>query len=454
MSDVGMILRLKITFDTLLIPYITSGRGSRGDPQLRTSQHIAVAAMLVAGSAFVATVPAYAVSAAPRSAITGSTLVTGVVTRDGEILENADIIATAWPKQEVLDQLTAGETVPLKVVATGTTNDAGQFALSVDAATVGDDYLSDTQSVDIELSAADGTQQVDWNFTAELVGQADGITKAWSNPRIAGRPSSAKSRAQVAPTRLLIDLGKNSKVTQDGEDPAGWVGPDNEPLGKAAATAATLVTAHKRTISSGRARDFVACSTTATNEYDRARQEVFANAIGTPDSPATVIQKNGTEHTLGIAVKGASNGSGFKEEGTLTKSFSASASTEYTNAYQVSNRVNYRKYVFICTPLASKTIWRPDGYSALNAQASTIRYPAWNALANCNRYVQGTFTKTAGSNATFSAGVDLSAVNVSSNAKFNSETEMSWTILHNKWIYLCGSTRSGWVSSPQAGTYY
>jgi hypothetical protein len=395
-------------------------------------------------------------AAEPTSVSSGSTLVSGVVTRDGVVLGNADVIAKVWPNDEFLDRLTDGMSVPVKVIATGTTDDTGNFSLSVDSATLGEDYVSTSDSADIELSVADDSSQVEWNFTADLPKPQDGTSLAWSNPRAEETTSKAKSSGLVAPTHLLVDLGKQPQVVEAGREPANWIGPKSKPIGKAGAVKAASVSSRKRTFPSLRTRQGKAvafapsCPPVATNDYDTGRREYFVNAYAVAAVPVTVIQKIGTDHTLGIAVDMPGGGINFKGGGTLTKSFSAASEKKYSfPAKRVFNKVNYRKYREGCGA-AVKTEWRPQGHHSLGAGADQTDFPNWSTPANCTGYSSGTYIKAQGSNAIFDTGVDLSVLNVSAQAKFSNETQLKWTFTESG--KLCGSTNRGWVSSPQAAS--
>jgi hypothetical protein len=397
--------------------------------------------------------PQPAAAAASAPIISEDGVVSGVVTSNGVAVAGADIIVTAWPNQDVLDDLGDGEAVPTKTVATGITDGSGQFALAVDPEAIGKEYIGAHNGADLEVAIANDTRQVDWNFTA-FVQESDGDGQTWSNPRLDTAEASLMSRKRKAPTHLLVDLGAESTVAEEGKAPESWVGPDRKPLGKSRGAAATRVLSHNRTMPSQGKSAVVAaappiCVTSATSEYQYGRRQEFVNAIGVLNAKATVIQKSGTDHTLGVAIDYKNDQAGFKQSGSITKSFAASGVTQL--AY---NKVNYRKYRNKCsiTGQVNWEAWRPDNYNDLNAGSLSISRPSWNASSeNCATKDNGTFIKTRGSNQVFAAGVNLNAINVSSEAKFSSETSLKWVFTGR--AKLCGSTRAGWASAPQAGAF-
>src|SRR3954454_18120592 len=80
-----------------------------------------------------------AVAEAPVS-VGADTVVSGVVTRDGVPVSEAEIVATAWPEQAVLDKLAAGDPVPTQVLGTVRSDKSGRFALPLRPGTLGPDY--------------------------------------------------------------------------------------------------------------------------------------------------------------------------------------------------------------------------------------------------------------------------------------------------------------------------
>jgi hypothetical protein len=384
-------------------------------------------------------------SAAP-TLDTGNTLVaSGLVLDNGLPVAGADVTATAWPDVDVLSRLRAGQTVPTKTYAIVRTDDSGAFQVSIDPGSLDRRYFDAKGRVGISLSVAHSSQEIQWDFSATNL--HDARSAVWGNPRIRTEDSTARLAGNQAPTQIRVELGSHPTVEEVGRNPADWIGADHQALGAAGAAAARQV------FSKSRARTRVAspCMSIALNEYDNGRSEEFVNTIGVLNARPIVIQKQGTDHTLGIAASAASSPGSFKLSGSATLSFEAAAETTYGVSERAVNKVNYRKYRDGC-PGNFSYKWRPIGYHSLNAGAVSIPRPSWNANdVNCTTYSSGTYYKSRGTNVVFSAGVDLKVVDVSAEAKFSSETQLKWVFTGR--AKLCGSSSSGWVSSSQAGAF-
>lgn len=146
-------------------------------------------------------------------------VVSGVVTRNGEPVGGLEVIAEVWPNDEVLASLVEGDMVPTMVAATAVTAGDGWFALSVEPASLGADYLGSEGSVDIALVAIDGEQYIDWSFSAERV-RSPGSGGVWANPRVDPDVAVAGAAADRASTHPLIDIGPDASVLEDSGRPA------------------------------------------------------------------------------------------------------------------------------------------------------------------------------------------------------------------------------------------
>ncbi|WP_162907547.1 DUF4198 domain-containing protein [Allorhizocola rhizosphaerae] len=399
----------------------------------------------------VVAVPATAAAAdngdVPGPSINAATMVSGVVTKNGQPVSGADVNAVAWPSTEVLAKLPAGAGFRQELVAQETTDAKGRFAISVDLGKLAKDYIGSNGAVDLTLIAADGQHQIRWNFTATKADKnAPGL---WGNPRVSPALLAQRSVAGQAPTRLSIDIGDVAHVVEEGNEPEKWVGIDGQPLGPVKGIEAAKVTRGPRTMASKTADSFQPLDCTVwspMDEYQYGRTESFVQAVGSGYAPPTVDQEVGTQHTLGVAYDGG-NGS-WHQSGSLTLSFGASAETTYSSGARiVYNKVNYRKYSFFCA-WTWYYEWRPIGYYALNSGFGPSITPVWTS---CTNYSSGTYTKNSGTNVVFSTGVNLTVANVSAQAQFSNNTKLKWTFSGPG--KLCGSNSSGWVSAPQAGAY-
>lgn len=193
-----------------------------------------------------------------------------------------------------------------------------------------------------------------------------------------------------------------------------------------------------------------------TGQIQNGRSERFMNvySVGSNAKP-WVTQEVGSSHTLGIAVKAP--GAPWTLSGSNTRSTSSSLTTHRGYIGGMRNQVNYREYKRTCpSPLRYWYQWKPYSVHSLNSGFTAYAgVPAWNYRANCGeqRYRVGDFTKSEGSNATFSNGVNLTVLDVSAKATFSSNTKLRFDF-SGAGAYMCGSTSQGPVSSPQAGAYY
>ncbi|WP_353510926.1 hypothetical protein [Intrasporangium sp.] len=157
---------------------------------------------------------------------------------------------------------------------------------------------------------------------------------------------------------------------------------------------------------------------------------------------ATVIQKNGNDHTLGIGFSSTGSNSGFKQSGTQSTNMAPSASRSGVADTYVWNKVNYRDYYSSCSPSVTRKPY------SVNALLSNFTYTPHVTWSTCTTYRGGTYTKYQGTNVTYGAGLDIGPINVSAQSGWKSNTEIAWTV--TKRTTLCANSASGWVSSSLA----
>jgi hypothetical protein len=111
--------------------------------------------------------PAAPVASAPAADAkpAADTLALGKVLDKGQPKAGIKVVAVAWPKSEVLDQMKAGADVQTKVVAEATTDAAGAFLLRVKPSYLSDLYVEEGGDVQIELFVGDQSGP-SWDFTA------------------------------------------------------------------------------------------------------------------------------------------------------------------------------------------------------------------------------------------------------------------------------------------------
>lgn len=396
------------------------------------------------------------------------TVITGVVTKNGKPVGNADVLLIAWPNYKVLDAMPAGESVKTKVVARTAANHAGRFAVSLDPAHVGSRYWADT-GAQLEVVVADATHEVFWEFTASPADAGQrGRGLAWGNPRIDQEKLLDRPDSGVGATHVAIDIGERPSVRELGDEPEQWIAdPETtSTLGARGAAAHAAATRGERrpafdkmspastdasTLAGSESTDVDARAPgggwCATNDWQNGRSEKFIRSVGTIQAKNWVDQTTNSEHTLGIAFKGSG---GWSQSGTQSRKTGVFSSDYRGPNITLKNKVNYRKYIY-CDG-RGWIQWRAAGIHSLGESIMThSKRPAWNKPGHCTTYSTGTKKKETGSNKTFAGGVDLSQINVSAKASYSRNTVQRWEFSGR--ARLCGSTTSGWVSSPQAGAY-
>jgi len=244
------------------------------------------------------------------------------------------------------------------------------------------------------------------------------------------------------------------------DDPARWVGRDGRALGasKGRGKGSLVVSGagkefdqlRTRTISDLRAAlsgpetlpGEICVTSASTIHY--GLPEYFMQAYAWSGAYATVVQKYGNDHTLGIAYSATGSDASFKQSGSISTNMAASASRSGVADAYVWNKVNYRDYVSSCS--ASKTR-KPYSVNALLTNFTYSAHPSWST---CQTYSGGTYTKSQGTNVTYSAGMDIGPINVSAQSGWNSNTEITWTVTSR--TKLCGNSSAGWVSSSIAAS--
>lgn len=115
------------------------------------------------------------------------------------------------------------------------------------------------------------------------------------------------------------------------------------------------------------------------------------------------------------------------------------------------NKINYRDYVlYNCSGYKTGVARRPVSVNALHTSFTWLGHVSYNSSTSgqCSTYSSGTYTKNRGTNLTYSTGVNLSTINVSANARFDSGFSVTWNVTSR--TRLCGSSSLGWVGSVNA----
>ena len=374
----------------------------------------------------------------------------GVLADNGRALQGADVVAIAWPNQRVLGAIATGDEVPTYVIGRTKTDATGGFAIDVAAETIPAMFRGEGSQVDVELVFGDTAREGHWHYTVV----PDGTRRdRWASR---GRGQGPVFRADLA-TATGYDVGDDPALAQgsDGK-PQGVAGRTRSRITIAAASPAfdplrrapidqvrtARARAHGRAARSSvvEAPSEVCQAYAGTMHYGLS--EYFMQAYAWSGAMATVAQKYGNDHTLGIGYSATGSSSGFRASGTQSTNMAASATRGGIADAYVYNKVNYRDYGDSCSAAVTR---RPH---SVNALLTNFTYTPHVTYSSCTTYTGGTYTKYQGTNVTYGAGMDIGPINVSAQSGWNTNTEISWTV--TKRSKICGSTAEGWARAPKA----
>jgi hypothetical protein len=216
---------------------------------------IALPAVLTAGAAPDATRREHTGDA--FSGLTATSIVSGVVARDGVLVRGARVVVVAWPPGDVLESLPPGWEFHPQEIGTARSDSLGRFSVEVDPASIPSGFRREKGRVDVEVTIADGGDEVRWMTTAgparhprpiggggELCGPdvdggcdlgepvyvvpgssveeqvkvvvatapGAGVTPVWSTPQLDAMGVSV-------PLQLVADLGGQTKIYDVNDDP-------------------------------------------------------------------------------------------------------------------------------------------------------------------------------------------------------------------------------------------
>lgn len=243
--------------------------------------------------------------------------------------------------------------------------------------------VADDGLVQFELRLSDRNSVGTWNFTAVY---RDG---KWIDTKSLGRDI-------IGHENVTLDLGsatgvsENAPITDAIDDNGNPV--SSAQGGFAVSTLPVALPSNASTTSSGS----WTCKSTGL-EWETARNERFTRVSSRPGSPATITQKYGTDHTLGIGIK-AEGAASYEQSGSSTISLNASPSRTVNYPYFVFNQVNYRKFKVYCWYSDGYGYWdyteyhrRPQSVYDLLSRFDSISNPAY-PYCSSTKY-SGTYTK-------------------------------------------------------------
>ena len=360
---------------------------------------------------------------------TGSNTVSGVALADGGPISSATVVITVVPRLE--DGATAADGTPIDetIVGQGKTNIRGRFSLKLDAIASG--FIDEFGIANFRATVTDGTKQLTWSF-----------------PLMVG--TDAQETHQRRDADFRFELGSHPGAADSANPPAKWQGITSSQLTPDGLSPTELSDVAGTPLSAMAGGDVeaaaLACQWIWTSEWRYAVDEAFANVWGWTGAKSTFHQSLSTSHTLGIAIQLDSGSYSLGGTVGFTESTGTAANVSGLYNNQVNNEVNYRKIRNACL---RKSEWRPVSTASLMypilgwAQSA---HPIWTS---CAVYGNGAnMTKSSGTNTTYATGVNFPSIKLSTQSGWNASVSNTWNFTQTS--KLCGSTSSGWVSSPEA----
>ncbi len=376
------------------------------------------------------------------------TVVYGVVTNSSVPVQGASATLRVWPNEATLEGLPDDTNFDLHEAPAVTTNADGQYNIQLDPTTLPAEYKDPDNSVDFEVIVSD-----------QVVSSTQGATGIFYPPAAECPPedpctlsTTTSSTAswgtgdgEAVPSELNFDLAADTasgadaatvtttSATADIDSAAGPGVTSAKHFGTGAARGSSTTT----TASGG------GC-TMGTGERHGPYLERFMTMYGTSYVKGRVIQHDGGDHTLGIAVKYPGS-STWSAGGTSTRGASWGYNTPYDVAdAHVHNKIYHRYYIATCitssgiytTKYSKPSTWHSGPYYSY---APHVDY------AYCSPGYKGhEYYRTSYKNGTYSGGVDLPFINLSAQSGWNSEIQGWWKFYRNG--KLCGSNE-GWATA-------
>jgi hypothetical protein len=347
----------------------------------------------------------------------------GAVVRDGKPASGATVQALIWPRTEALAALADGAPVPTKPLPPAKTDSSGRFLVNLDGSSLPASYRDAKGRSQVELQVSDGTGRVSWSFTA--------------TPSMSGWTSVAQQDAGTsAPESVVVDLGAASSVCQLAPNATEALASGTMSAKSATASSTTDATIVVPDVP----RPPGPCVYVAAG-YLYNRAEPFMHVYPGRNSPATVLQSLGVDHSLGIAVGSSTGWVGGSAGGTATISLQASGSKTLTYNATAFNALNFRDYRNVCG-------WTHRQATSVYAVLQRIDTAAEPDFRYCSNAPGTTYTKARGTNVTFRAEVNVGPVSVDAHSGWNSSSSVTWHVTGP--TQLCGSSTLGWASASEA----
>lgn len=361
-------------------------------------------------------------------------VISGKLTHDG-VPVATDIVAVAWPAPEVLRALKNGQTVPTVIVGAARSNSDGTYSLGLDRVALGP--LVKAGRVDIQLTAADATRELTWNYT-QVVGDTPvlDIDLGTTRPSVVQVGAPATTIVDASGATLTSTAAQAAQILSAAR-------PEGAPsLAKQVGTMGRSTAVGLSAVDDPDSGASASCGVYVASTWRNNRPESFVNVYGWSGAKAELIQGSGTSHTMGIGFN--YDGNGWGANGTSKVEITTTDQRTQPNVVDATarNRVNYRDFKNPCNDVLTK----PVEIAALMPTSDFLYAPHKDFNTVCANYTGGTYTKAQGTNATFSAGVDVGPISVSAQSGYNTDTKITWNFTAAS--KLCGNT-SSLISSSQ-----
>lgn len=368
--------------------------------------------------------------------------VSGKLTNGG-VGVSGDVVAYAWPNDEVLNALPEGGTFRLLPLVQTRSASNGQYELRIDPDAIPADYKSDTGQVDVDVVTANGTSQVTWSVSLLSLGKTGWAPASGQDVTVPTPVTLATdiARGTVAEAGVQYDDGTSHAAQVETQRRSPDLSADISHLARRAASASAVGTATP----TATLAPTTICGPGSKSGTKNGISSRVLKAQGRANARVTVDFSTNASSTLGIAVS-AGNGK-WKMGGTKTISAGAGASNSWPSARAVYNKYNYAGYTSSGCSL-TVTQWRPAGVHSFISSAPVVDQTVF-PVANCTTYSSGTKWKDRGTNVTQKGGVQFPGVGLDAQTGWNSKVKMAWTFTGR--AKLCGNSSSGWVSSSWAG---
>lgn len=372
----------------------------------------------------------------------------------------------AWPSKGGLEQLPSGAEVAALHLDSVPLKKDGSFLVTVDSASIPANYRESNGSTTFEVSfRTSGAVVPSWFFSSTPRATHNGGGVSWGNERVSTDKADELASNGLARSHVNVkfdSVTEKAEIVEVGNEPESWVSADGLSLlsRDVARESALGVAVFNDSVGAAATPpgNWACGSWSSTSSWQYNKPEKMANVVGTLKGKAKVTQTHTSSHTLGVSLKmGSGSWGGGNAGGTsaITTNDTDTSGVIMTGINR--NSVNYRKFTRWCfDPFfpgeRTDQAWFPVSVHTLNISPLNLSRPNWDSNPNaCSIKSGGHFTKTQGSNVTYSGGVSITPVAVNSKASFTSSTSIRWDFTGS--AKLCGSTSQGPLASPQAGVF-